>query len=116
VSDEVWFARLTSRAISGQEDTFCTGVRARDGGCVISGEVNDLALWGNWAGFQAAHVFPLEHESLWIQYNYGRWITNMDGVVGISKIHSTQNGAAGYLCQRVYTSGLTSTYSLLIRM
>jgi hypothetical protein len=92
VSDEAWFSRLISHAVSGREDAFRTGVRARDGKCVISGEVNDLAPWENWAGFQASHVFPLEHESLWIQYNYGRWITNMDGVVGSSKINSTQNG------------------------
>jgi hypothetical protein len=92
VSDEAWFSRLISHAVSGQEDAFRTGVRARDGKCVISGEVNDLAPWENWAGFQASHVFPLEHESLWIQYDYGRWITNMDGVVGSSKINSTQNG------------------------
>lgn len=71
MSDEAWFARLISHAFPGREDTFRTGVRARDGKCVISGEVNDLALWENWTGFQASHVFPLERESLWIQYNYG---------------------------------------------
>ncbi|KAK9318770.1 HNH endonuclease-domain-containing protein [Lipomyces orientalis] len=92
VSDEAWFSRLISHAVSGREDAFRDGVRARDGKCVISGEVNDGALWGVWAGFQAAHVFPLEHENLWMQFNYGRWITNMDGVVGRSKINSLQNG------------------------
>ncbi|KAL1983690.1 hypothetical protein VTN96DRAFT_10119 [Rasamsonia emersonii] len=92
VSDEVWFSRLISHAVSGREDAFRDGVRARDGKCVISGEVNDGATWGVWAGFQAAHVFPLEHENLWIQYNYGRWITKMDDVVGNSKINSVQNG------------------------
>lgn len=92
VSDEVWFSRLISHAVSGREDALRDGVRARDGKCVISGEISDGAMWGVWAGFQAAHVFPLEHESLWIEYNYGRSITDMDGVVGSSKINSIQNG------------------------
>jgi HNH endonuclease len=92
VSNEAWFARLNSHAISGQEDVFCNRIRTRDRKCVISGEVNDAAPWGNWAGFEAAHIFSLEHESLWIQYNYGRGITNIDSVVGSSKINSIQNG------------------------
>jgi HNH endonuclease len=92
VSDEAWFARVISHSVSGREDAFRKGVRERDGKCVISGEINHLAQWNVWAGFEAAHVFPLEHENLWIEYNYARWITNMDDVVGSSKINSTQNG------------------------
>ncbi|KAK9364654.1 HNH endonuclease-domain-containing protein [Lipomyces kononenkoae] len=92
VSDEAWFARLISHNVSGREDAFRDGVRARDGKCVISGVVNALAPWDVWAGFQAAHVFPLEYESLWIQFNYGRWITNMESALGSSKINSIQNG------------------------
>ncbi|KAK9235897.1 hypothetical protein V1525DRAFT_408607 [Lipomyces kononenkoae] len=92
VSDEAWFSRLISHSVSGREVAFREGVRERDGKCDISGEINDLAPWDVWAGFQAAHVFPLEHESLWIQFNYGRWITNMDSVVGSSNINSIQNG------------------------
>ncbi|KAK9364539.1 hypothetical protein V1509DRAFT_656132 [Lipomyces kononenkoae] len=53
VSDEAWIARLISHSVSDEK-------------CLIS------------AGFQAAHVFPLEYESLWIQFNYRRWIINMD--------------------------------------
>ncbi|KMU75760.1 hypothetical protein CISG_05157 [Coccidioides immitis RMSCC 3703] len=45
-----------------------------------------------WPAFHAAHVFPLECENLWCEFNYGRWVTNMDDAVGISKINSTQNG------------------------
>lgn len=92
ISDEPWFARIISHAVSGREDAFCNGIRARDGKCVISGKINDLASWGWWTAFEAAHVFPLQYESLWIQNNYGRWITNMDGVTGSSKINSIQNG------------------------
>ncbi|KAK9320016.1 hypothetical protein V1517DRAFT_265191 [Lipomyces orientalis] len=44
--DEAWFSRLISRTVSGRDDAFRDGVRARDGKCVISGEVNDGAVWG----------------------------------------------------------------------
>lgn len=37
-------------------------------------------------------MFPLEKENLWVEDNYGRWIAGMDDVVGVSKIHSIQNG------------------------
>jgi HNH endonuclease len=92
VSDEPWLARLISYVISGREDVFRDGVRARDMKCVITGVRNRIAQWGHWEGFQAAHVFPLPLETLWIQFDYGRWITNMDGVTGDSKINSVQNG------------------------
>lgn len=91
VSDEAWFARLISHAISGRDDAFRNGVRARDGKCVISGEINDVARWDVWVGFEAAHVFPLQQESLWIQHNYTRWITNMESGGGTA-INSIQNG------------------------
>jgi hypothetical protein len=66
---------------SGREDAFRDGVRARDGKCVITGEVGIISI-GSWVGFQAAHVFPREY-----QYN---GITNMAS--GSSTINSTQNG------------------------
>jgi hypothetical protein len=54
--------------------------------------VNNLASrWDNWFGFEAGHVFPLQQESLWIQHNYARWITNTDNSRG-SAINSIQNG------------------------
>jgi hypothetical protein len=84
--------RLISHSVSGREDSFRDGVRARDGKCVISGAVNTRAAWDIWSGFQACHVFPLEQENLWIEYNYSRWITDVDDMVGVSKIHSVQNG------------------------
>jgi HNH endonuclease len=92
VSNEPWFARLISHAVSGPEDAFRDGVRARDMKCVITGDPNLMAEWGYWEGYQAAHVFPMHLESLWIQFDYGRWITNMDGETGTSKINSLQNG------------------------
>jgi hypothetical protein len=81
---------LISHATSGREDAFRNRVRARDKKCVISGKDNDGAPWDVWAGFEAAHVFPLQYESLWTQYDYGQWITNMES--GSSRINSVQNG------------------------
>lgn len=43
-----------------------------------------------WSGFEAAHIFPLESESYWIEQNYGRWIRDATPVV--EKLSSCQNG------------------------
>ena len=47
---------------------------------------------GKWAGFEAAHIFPLRHENLWVNRDFRTWITDMDDAVGSSRIHSAQNG------------------------
>ncbi|KAG0128092.1 hypothetical protein HOY82DRAFT_623024 [Tuber indicum] len=39
----------------------------------------------------AAHITPSEHSNLWIQYDYGRWITGKDGATESSKINSPRN-------------------------
>ena len=91
VTDEMWIHRIQSFNVSGRDDAFREGIRTRDGKCVISGMVNRRAPY-NWARFEAAHIFPLEAENLWIQWDYGRWITDMDDAHGISKINSCQNG------------------------
>ena len=92
VTDEMWFARVDSFSTSGREDAFRTGVRNRDGKCVISGAINLLSQANMWPGFEAAHIFPRGYENLWTQFGYGRWITNMDDATGVSKIDSVQNG------------------------
>ena len=106
MSDEAWFARVTRRCISGREDAFHKGVRERDGKCVISGKINHLAQWDVWVGFKAAHVFPLEHENLWI-----------DDVVGSSKINSIQNGllitATLHTCFDQYLFSINPDVSIL---
>ncbi|CUS12262.1 unnamed protein product [Tuber aestivum] len=73
VSDEPWIQRLVSHDISGTDERFRNGIRNRDQKCVVSGLINPeiLIQANNWIGFQAAHIFPLEHESLWIQSGYG---------------------------------------------
>ncbi|TGZ81029.1 hypothetical protein EX30DRAFT_294648, partial [Ascodesmis nigricans] len=90
VSNEPWVHRLISHSVSGREDSFRHGIRARDGRCVMSGVVNIRAQYDIWSGFEATHIFPLEKESLWNQYNYGRWIR--DVTPGVAKINSRQNG------------------------
>ncbi|KAF8528324.1 hypothetical protein BDD12DRAFT_989334 [Trichophaea hybrida] len=70
VSDEPWIHR-----------TMCLQ-------CVILGIVNRRAVIDTWTGFEAAHIFPLEKESLWIEFNYGRWVTDMDSTTEVSKINS----------------------------
>ncbi|KAI5809503.1 HNH endonuclease-domain-containing protein [Peziza echinospora] len=92
VSDELWVHRVQSFNVSGRlEDAFRTGIRNRDGRCVITGIVNRMAPY-SWSLFEAAHIFPLGAQNLWIQWNYARWVTDMDDTVGVSKINSCQNG------------------------
>ncbi|KAG0636796.1 hypothetical protein HOY80DRAFT_975808 [Tuber brumale] len=78
---------------TGVYDIYCD-VRHRDRKCVISGLSNpEILIQANsWTGFEAVHIFPSEHESLWIQSDYQRWITDMDNASGSSKINSPQNG------------------------
>lgn len=92
MNNEPWVARLISHSVSGRVDAFRDGVRARDGKCVVSGVVNIRAPWNTWSGFEAAHIFPLACESIWTEFNYGRWITDMDSTTGGSGINSIQNG------------------------
>ncbi|KAF8420639.1 hypothetical protein EV426DRAFT_633994 [Tirmania nivea] len=93
VNNKPWVFRLISHNVLGRDDAFMTGIRARDGRCVISGMVNRAAYRGQWAGFEAAHIFPLEKEDpIWIQGNFRRWITDMDDTDRSSKINSLQNG------------------------
>ncbi|KAI9762577.1 MAG: hypothetical protein M1840_001203 [Geoglossum simile] len=51
-----------------------------------------MSTAGNWTAFEAAHIFPLELEILWLEFNYGRWVDDIDDDAGISKINSCQNG------------------------
>lgn len=92
MTDEPWVARLMDHSLSSRQDAFTRAVRERDRKCVISGIPNLLADAGFWAGYQAARVFPLEHESVWIRNNSSRWISDADDAAGISNIDSVQNG------------------------
>lgn len=69
---------------------FRDAVRARDGRCVVSGQVAKGAQYGRWWGFEAAHIFPLGYEEHWIRNSYSRWITIQPATGG--PINSVQNG------------------------
>jgi len=66
MNNEPWVNRLISHNVSGRDGAFISGIRARDGKCVISGVANRGAIAGGWSMFEAAHIFPLEKENLWI--------------------------------------------------
>ena len=57
----------------------------------MTNEFNPDGEYGNWQGFEAAHVFPLAYESDFISQDLSRWITNRreDSDNGIN---SCQNG------------------------
>lgn len=69
---------------------FRNAVRSRDERCVITGNKAVLAEYGEWAGFQSAHIFPLAYEQYWAESNYGRWISIVPSQDGT--INSVQNG------------------------
>jgi hypothetical protein len=90
VNNEPWLVRTLSISTGTCVEAFCNAVRARDGRCVISGEVAVEAEFDNWTGFEAAHVFPLAYKGHWVEHNYGRWISIQPATGG--SINSVQNG------------------------
>ncbi|KAJ9270606.1 hypothetical protein DTO212C5_3395 [Paecilomyces variotii] len=91
LTGEVPASRIISHSVSGREESFRDDVRKRDQGCVLSGTKNTMASFGQWRGFEAAHIFPLEKELLWIKEDCQRWITDIDDERD-TKINSPQNG------------------------
>jgi HNH endonuclease len=77
ITDEVPVTRIISHTVSGQENTFRAAVRERDKKCVITGLTNSIKniARNEWDRFEAAHVYPLASESLFIHENLPRWIT-----------------------------------------
>ncbi|KAG0126587.1 hypothetical protein HOY82DRAFT_614788 [Tuber indicum] len=94
VSDGPWTFRLTSQIAPVGEDQFCHVVCHRDRRLVISGLSNPehLIQANNWTGFEGVHIFPSEHQSLWIESDYQWWITDVDDATGSLKINQPQNG------------------------
>jgi len=89
VNDEPWLVRTLSVASGTRVAEFREACRQRDRGCVITGE-RAVSVRDSWAGFEAAHIFPLAYESYWIQQNFGRWISIHPRTGG--SINSVQNG------------------------
>ncbi|KAG0643111.1 hypothetical protein HOY80DRAFT_1098101 [Tuber brumale] len=95
VSNEPWLPRLIAHDTSGRDDSFRRGIYNRDRRYYIfSGLVNpEIRIQANnWTSFQVAHIFPREHESLWIRGGNDRWIADAEDTGGSSKIKSCQNG------------------------
>ena len=73
---------------------FTDAIRLRDGRCVITGILPAAPNRGLWTGLEAAHIFPLAYEGIWMNHNYGRWISippDGEEIKG-GKINSAQNG------------------------
>ncbi|KAG0132191.1 hypothetical protein HOY82DRAFT_578251 [Tuber indicum] len=121
VNNEPWIPRSISHNSCGMEDSscqddrFCCEVRSRDRRCIISGLIIPEAhiQANNWVGFQAAHIFPPEHESLWTQCDYGQGITYINDTHKIPKIDSCQNGFLGF-DQCLISVNLDDNYKIVV--
>ncbi|KAK9427350.1 hypothetical protein V1505DRAFT_47253 [Lipomyces doorenjongii] len=91
ITDERCVARSFSRTVSKRDSRFRDQVRNRDGKCVITGLVNRAAYRNDWTSFEAADIFPLSHEELFIGLNYPRYVTLRSGE-NDTGINSCQNG------------------------
>ncbi|KAG0134165.1 hypothetical protein HOY82DRAFT_577530 [Tuber indicum] len=86
---EVPLSRTTSMLSGTLIESFCEGVRHRDGGCILTGR---RGIPGRWASLQAVHIFPLAYEGLWNHYGYGNSITIPPDRESDGSINSVQNG------------------------
>ncbi|KAK9327185.1 HNH endonuclease-domain-containing protein [Lipomyces starkeyi] len=91
VTDERCIARPFSHTISKRDRRFREQVRTKDGKCVITGLLNPAAYINEWTSFEAAHIFPLSHEELFIRLNYPQYATIRSGE-NDTGINSCQNG------------------------
>ncbi|TAQ89539.1 hypothetical protein B7494_g2107 [Chlorociboria aeruginascens] len=88
INNEQPLLRTISLGTGTRIQAFRDGVRSRDKRCVITGE--EYTKDEEWAGFEAAHIFPLAYEQYWTSQNFGRWITMIPSNGGT--INSVQNG------------------------
>ena len=77
-------------------DRFRTGIRVHTS--VIPGIVDVNAPY-DWSMYEAAHIFPLEKESV-DRVGFRKCITDMEGFVGASKMNSCQNGLLLQVCTK----------------
>ena len=65
------------QSILGRENRFQNEICSYNKKCVISGDENSDAniQLGIWPGLDAAHIFPVKFENLWIQFGYNDSIT-----------------------------------------
>lgn len=89
VNDEMVYTRASSIATGERVREFREAVQERDKRCVVS-KLENLNVEYGWAGFEAAHIFPLAYEQQWHENSYGRWISMVPAQGG--EINSVQNG------------------------
>ncbi|OGM49238.1 hypothetical protein ABOM_004136 [Aspergillus bombycis] len=87
-TDDRYYPRTLSISPSTREEAFRDQVRARDGRCVITGQVNRQAHVGIWTRYQAAHIFPLSLDGIFQSHGFANIITHNYP----SGINSPQNG------------------------
>ncbi|KAG0127173.1 hypothetical protein HOY82DRAFT_82038 [Tuber indicum] len=92
ITDETPLIRTTSLPFGTRVASFRDAVRDRDRRCIISGWPARLSQFGNWTGFETAHIFPLAHEEYWNDHKYSRWITIPPAIESDGSINSVQNG------------------------
>ncbi|KAG0124869.1 HNH endonuclease-domain-containing protein [Tuber indicum] len=94
LSREVSVEHATTHNITGRDARFRREVRNRNKKCVVSGIVNPEAniQVDKWSSFEACHIFPLQHESLWDELKMGRYVTDIEDTPVRAKINSSQNG------------------------
>lgn len=88
VSNEVFFPRTLSLPSTIRDPMFRVQVRQRDGRCVITGDINHEAVDDRWVDFQAAHIFPLALDQIFIDQGFSQLITHQHP----PGINSPQNG------------------------
>jgi len=67
-------------------------VRERDGRCVVTKEENICKQFNLWAGFEAAHIFPLAYQHQWDTQGWSQQITIPPSTRPFGTINSVQNG------------------------
>ena len=73
-------------------DEFKNKVRERDGRCVVTKVENLAKESGLWAGFEAAHIFPLAYEHQWNTQGWSQQISILPSQRSYGTINSVQNG------------------------
>ena len=73
-------------------DEFKNKVQKRDGRCVVTKVENLGKEFGLWAGFEAAHIFPLAYEHQWKTQGWSQQITILPSRRFYGTINSVQNG------------------------
>ncbi|KAJ5890894.1 uncharacterized protein N7473_007122 [Penicillium subrubescens] len=82
LTEETCVRRIFSLSRSGRgNDSFRDSVRSRDGKCVLTGVVNTD---DDWAGIEAADIFPVDREGLLPQRNFNHSINSVQNGLLVS--------------------------------